>query len=275
MAVLQMDLYSRCLQRNVAVTVILPVDTTEFESQPLPPEQQFPTVYLLHGFYGNTYDWLYKCPMPLLAKKYNVAFVLPSGENHFYVDMPNGEHYSKFVGEELVEQTRRIFPLSRKREETYLAGMSMGGFGTFLNGFRYANTFGYIVSLSPAVFSSDVLLARVNDTLASNLQGQDAYIRSRPFLESVFGKLEDMDGSDNDIYKLYLEAASSEHGSPKIYLACGTEDAIYPLSIRFRDFLMDNNAPLTFKDGPGVHDWAFWNEYLEDALETFLPDNRK
>ena len=60
---------------------------------------------------------------------------MPSGDNSFYIDqlLPNQE-YGKFIGQELVEITRRAFPLAHKREETILAGLSMGGFGLYLYG---------------------------------------------------------------------------------------------------------------------------------------------
>ena len=210
-----------------------------------------------------------------LAVRHHVAFVLPSAENHFYVDMPSGEHYSRYAGEELVEMTRRLFPLSRKREETFIGGMSMGGFGSLLNGFRWSETFGWMVVLSPAILNTEFLQKQVQPVSgpagSGNITGSESFPRRRDFLESVFGPFEEVDGSERDIFAMYRKAAASPAGSPQIYLACGTEDALYPKVCYFRDFLLAEGAPLTFRDGPGIHDWAFWNTYLEDALETFLP----
>ena len=44
-----------------------------------------------------------------------------------------------------------MFPLSDKREDTFIGGLSMGGFGAMRNGLKYADTFGRIVALSPAL----------------------------------------------------------------------------------------------------------------------------
>ncbi|MBQ1356081.1 MAG: acetylesterase [Solobacterium sp.] len=273
MATIQLDLYSRCLQRNVPVTVIIPADTVEFESQPLPPEEPYPAFYLLHGFFGNQNDWVFKGLLQQLAVKYRVAFILPSGENHFYLDMPSGEHYSRYIGEELVEQTRRLFPLSRRREDTIIGGLSMGGFGSLLNGFRWNENFGWIVSLSPAIFSTAMLKERTGPEAmkSGNFTAADSFPLRKDFLLAAFGPFDEVDGSDKDIFAMYRQAVASACGSPQIYLACGTEDRLYPKVALFRDFLQKEGAPLTFKDGPGIHDWLFWNTYLEDALETFLP----
>ena len=70
----------------------------------------------------------------------------------FYMDHPNAnENYSEFIGKELVKITRRMFPLSHKKEDTFIAGLSMGGYGAIRNGLKYHDTFGYIAGLSSAM----------------------------------------------------------------------------------------------------------------------------
>ena len=106
---------------------------------------------------------------------------------------------------------------------------------------------------------------------SGNFTAADSFPLRKDFLLTAFGPFDEVDGSDKDIFAMYRQAAASACGSPQIYLACGTEDRLYPKVALFRDFLQKEGAPLTFKDGPGIHDWLFWNTYLEDALETFLP----
>lgn len=82
----------------------------------------------------------------------NLAVVMPAGENAFYVDQPSiGAMHGQFIGEELVEITRKMFPLSRKREDTFIGGLSMGGFGALRNGLKYHDTFGAVICLSGAL----------------------------------------------------------------------------------------------------------------------------
>ena len=172
-----------------------------------------------------------------------------------------------------MEFRRVLFRSSRKREDTIIGGLSMGGFGSLLNGFRWHETFGWIVSLSPAIFNTAMLKERTGPEAmkSGNFTAADSFPLRKDFLQAAFGPFDEVDGSDKDVFTAYRKAAASPCGSPKIYLACGTEDALYPKVAQFRDFLQEQDAPLTFKDGPGIHDWLFWNAYLEDALETFLP----
>lgn len=77
---------------------------------------------------------------------------MPSGENRFYLDdEKSGELYGEFIGKELVEFTRKLFPLSDKREDTFIAGLSMGGYGAIRNGLKYAENFGCVIGLSAAL----------------------------------------------------------------------------------------------------------------------------
>ena len=112
----------------------------------------YKTLYLLHGLLGNCTDWVMNTNIQRLAEDRNLAVVMPSGENSFYVNqiLPNND-FGEYIGRELVEMTRRMFPLSHKREDTFIAGLSMGGFGALRNGLKYHETFGYIAVLSGAL----------------------------------------------------------------------------------------------------------------------------
>lgn len=69
---------------------------------------------------GNYTDWVTGTCIKRWAEEKNLAVVMPSGANMFYMDHPNAnENYSEFIGKELVKITRRMFPLSYKRRYIY------------------------------------------------------------------------------------------------------------------------------------------------------------
>lgn len=152
MALLQVSLFSQALKRTVPVTVILPSDKVLSYGDGFRKDKPYKTLYLLHGLLGNYTDWTSNTNIQRLAEDRNLAVVMPSGENSFYIDqpLPNND-FGKYIGRELVELTRRMFPLSHRREDTFIAGLSMGGFGAIRNGLKYYDTFGYIAGLSSAV----------------------------------------------------------------------------------------------------------------------------
>lgn len=149
---------------------------------------------------------------------------MPSGENKFYVDHPQSNAYfSKFIGEELVPFTRRSFPLSTKREDTFIGGLSMGGYGAMVNGLKYHEIFGSIVALSSA-FILD-LIVRSNDNSSNPLH-------RRSYYESIFGNLDEIKGNDKDYIALVNRLEISQ--IPDIYMACGTEDSLlYRFNVKF------------------------------------------
>ena len=151
MALMEVNFFSKALMRPVTMNVILPADKVFFGEETEEENKPFKTLYLLHGVMGNYTDWVTGTCIKRWAEEKNLAVVMPSGANMFYMDHPNAnENYSEFIGKELVKITRRMFPLSHKKEDTFIAGLSMGGYGAIRNGLKYHDTFGYIAEIGRA-----------------------------------------------------------------------------------------------------------------------------
>jgi len=263
MALVKVDFFSQSLMRTVTINAIVPVDKfiTEVKKEMKP----YKTLYLLHGIFGNYTDWVSGTRIQRWAQDHDLVVIMPSGENKFYVDNEKSqEYYSRFIGEELVEFTRDLFPLSTKREDTFIAGLSMGGYGAIVNGLKYHKTFGYIAGLSSALLI---------DNIVHSVDGKDIpYINRRSYLESVFGDLDELIGSDKD-YKALVSQLDPKD-IPHIYLAVGTEDDLVKNNREFRDFLLEHHIDLTYEEGPGAHEWDFWDRYIYRVLQ-WLPVNSK
>ena len=254
MAIMEVQLVSHALMRCVPVQVILPADKWNPDGT-LMPRRKFKTLYLLHGLWGSCTDWLTCSRIRQWAEKRDLAVVMPSGDNSFYVDRPeSGNNYGEFLGRELIEMTRRMFPLSEKREDTFIAGLSMGGFGAMRNGLKYADTFGAIASLSGAFHVMDY------EALGAS---------SKAFGDALFGSQEKMKKTDLNPRMLARTLAKAGK-KPKIYMSCGTEDSLMPSNRDFRALLEDNGFDVTWYEGPGGHNWDFWNEDICRILD-WLP----
>lgn len=256
MALIQVNFVSAALQRTVPLQVILPIDKWSPAGR-LSQEKKFKTLYLLHGYLGNYTDWVSGTRIQRWAEERDLCVVMPSGDNAFYVDRPaTGNCYGQFIGQELVEVTRRMFPLSRKREDTFIGGLSMGGFGAMRNGLKYHDTFGAIISFSGVLALFDEWKNASADADFS-------------FQEELFGSYDLTVNSDiNPIWLANNLAGAKE--LPDIYIACGTEDFLINHSRYFRDLLLKNGFRVTYEEGPGGHDWDFWDTYIKKVLE-WLP----
>ena len=126
MAIIRMSVFSRVMSRMINVDVILPAENDINGKEP----KDLKTLYLLHGFTDNQEAWIIGTQIALYAKAHHLCVVMPVGENSFYTDQTAaGRDYGRFIGEELVQMTRRMFPLSHRREDTFIGGNSMGGYG--------------------------------------------------------------------------------------------------------------------------------------------------
>lgn len=261
MALIKVDFFSQSLMRTVTIQAILPVDKILKPGEKLPPQKPLKTLYLLHGIFGNDTDWVSGTRIQRWAQDYNLAVIMPSGENKFYVDNDKShEYYSRFIGEELVDITRRLFPLSTLREDTFIAGLSMGGYGAIINGLKYHQTFGYIAGLSSALILDMVVKAQDGDNIP--------YMFKKSYLESVFGPIDEIMGSDKD-YKALIENISKED-VPHMYMTCGTEDSLLKNNQEYYQFLKEHSISVFYEEGPGGHEWDFWDRYILKVLQ-WLP----
>ena len=267
MALIRVDFISESLKRTVTINAILPTDKFVRPGSPKPEKKPFKTLYLLHGIFGNYTDWVTGTRIQRWAQDNDLAVIMPSGENGFYVDHPGrgDQLYGEFIGQELVRFTRDLFHLSSKREDTYIAGLSMGGYGALRNGLKYAETFGCIGALSSALVLDQAMLSTDDEPM---------FLHQRSYFESVFGDLNQLVGSDKDPRALFLDLKESNRPVPKIYMACGIDDMLLKANQDYRDFLLDQNADLTYVEGFGSHEWDFWDAYIKEFI-AWLPLDSK
>ncbi|MEK5491765.1 alpha/beta hydrolase-fold protein [Paenibacillus sp. FSL R7-0297] len=259
MATLQISLQSKCLKREVTFNALLPVDLPEGLGLPVWAGQPLRSLYLLHGFSGSHSDWMSFSRIRELSDRYQIAVFMPAGENGFYVDDENRDaFYGEYVGRELVEFTRRMFPLSAASEDTWIGGLSMGGYGAIRNGLKYAEQFGRIIALSSALIPY-----RIAGIPPDYKDG----IASYSYYASVFGDLSRLLGSDKDPEQLVLDVKAKGLALPKLYMACGTEDMLLDVNRRFHQFLEGEGAGHHYVEGPGDHNWEYWDKHIEAALE--------
>ena len=255
MAFLQVDVQSVALHRKTHINVFLPTDV--YPSVPGP----YPTLYLLHGIFGNSSSWVTSSNVQRYAEAKHVAVVMPDGENGFYLDHPDYMNdYAAWVGEELMESTRRMFPLSHERADTWLGGLSMGGYGALRNGLLHPETFGTIIA-----FSSALILESLSAPKKEGPVANEAYMRA------MFGDPATILESDKSPLFLAKELVRSGKPLPKLYLSCGEQDGLCSANAAFADAVKALGFDLTFRTTPGNHDWDFWEQEIRHVLLDWIP----
>ena len=261
MALLQLTYDSKALHRQTTLNVVLPMDKyykdfANYQEKPLK------TLYLLHGYNGNFSDWNNNTRVQRWAVERNLALIMPSGDNSFYVDK-QGADYGKWIGEELVEVTRHFFHLSERREDTFIGGFSMGGYGALRNGLKYADTFSHVVCFSSACAMFDE-------------KNRHKYQHSMTSADDFMLTLDQFKDSDRnpDVLIRNLVERKKENPDfrfPRFYVSCGTEDGLLNDNREFRDKLLTNGFDVTYYEGEGGHEWFFWDREIKKVFDSFLP----
>lgn len=249
MAYLIVQFYSDVLALQTSMSVILPEKTTRIPNM-------YPALYLLHGRTGDHTSWMRNTSVERYVSDKEIVIIMPEVHNSYYADMEYGPDYFKFLTEELPLIARSFFHIDPDRESTFICGLSMGGYGAFKAALQYPETYSTAGSFSgPLDLSSRMRIGIEND---------------EPGIEkmfiSCFGKGVNIEGSENDLFFLAKKALSTKRRLPILYQCCGIDDFLYQGNRRFLDFCRENSIALTYEEGPGGHDWDYW----DGAIKSFL-----
>ncbi len=262
----RMEFHARTIMQHANFSFVLPNDVEMEEVEDLRHYDREPmNLILLHGLTGTDTDWLYGGNAQWMAIQYNVNIFMPTTGNSFYLDKGyEGANYASFIGEELPDYISSTFGIELKRENTLIGGLSMGGYGSIHTALAYPDRFSACIALSSALHVREMA-----EELKNNESGGVIPVTMTRELFGDPGKL--LDSDKNPEYQ-YEKLAERKAEIPRIYLACGTEDALIGANREFRDFLREEDADLIYEEGPGKHNWVFWNEYLDRGLAALLSE---
>ncbi len=252
MALMRLDFFSDVLKVDSAVQIIVP---QQCERSPQVGPPPYKVLYLLHGLKQNETSYLRNSHIERYVQNSNLVVVLPSVGRSFYTDQKKGYPYFTYLTEELPRLLAGLLPISTKREDTAIAGLSMGGYGALKAALTNPDQYGFAASMSGAL---DLV------SLAIRLQDQSLPFPSE--FENTFGPLSCLAGSDDDLFALVGKLGSRQ---PRLYITCGTEDFLYEDNNRFVKAFSDK-LHLCYETMPGSHTWSFWDAALLRVLSSLL-----
>ena len=248
--ILKGNLYSKVLDMETGITVITP--------QSKRVEKPYKVMYLLHGLCGSSSDFCDYTMLPFYAWEADVMFILPEVQRSFYTDMKYGLKYFTYITEELPELCENHFKISTQREDTYIGGVSMGGYGALKCALSKPEQYSGCCAIAPAALNMREFLRQLE---------QGEFGKMHPDLKAVYGERFEWLPS-NDILELFKKAI--EKGTvPKIYHACGTEDFLYDSNNTFSKIISKTNADYKYETWSGGHDFNFFNQALFKGLKEF------
>lgn len=257
MALINCSFHSEVLQIASSMNVIVPQpryvtggNNGKVNNTKKSENSEYPVLYLLHGLSDDHTIWQRRTSIERYVDGMDLVVVMPAVNRSFYTDMAYGQKYWTFIGQELPFIVKNLFPVSDKREDTFVAGLSMGGYGAFKLALSYPEKFAAGASLSGVLD----IAASIDDDLSEQWK-------------LVFGDEIKVKNTDNDLLYLAKKVAKSQDHKPRLFQCCGTEDFLYNNNIRFRDFCNTLPIDLTYEEESGTHEWGYWDTKIQRVLE--------
>lgn len=212
-----------------------------------PVEQPLKVLYLLHGLSDDASCWSRYSSVELFVRNESTVVVMPDGGRSFYADTAYGENYFTYLTQELPEWIRFMFPVSEKREDTFIAGLSMGGYGALKTALTYPERYGGVAGFSSVC---------------------DVRKRSDELIQMTATLGHDPDWDALDLFTLAKKAEKAPQ-KPKIYQWCGTSDFLYQENKEFQKLMETLDYDYSFFESEGDHMWRCWNEQIQKAMVFF------
>ena len=259
MALFEMSYFSKALQTTVSLNVLMP-ERSDTDSLAGIPDGSFKTLYLLHGLRGDRNAWMRNTAIERYAEKYGIAVIMPEVGRSWYTDTQYGAKYFTFITDELPQVCQGYFKgLSSKREDNFIIGLSMGGYGAIKAALTYPERYFGCASLSGSL---------------------DITRRGRPVRmdewKSIFDyEMTDPTSLDDTAHDLfYLAKRNRKNGNefPKMFLWCGTEDVLITVNRQYHDLLNELEVEHYYAESEGDHTWQWWDLHIRPAIEYLLKE---
>jgi len=252
MALIRLDHVPVTVQVNLPLNIILP-GPGEMGSIPL---RQRKVLYLLHGLSDDASAWQRYTAIETIASSYGLVVVMPSVGRSFYADLPNGQKYFTYLVEELPQYLSDVFNLAPARQDTLIAGNSMGGYGAFKAAFLHPERYA-----AAASFSGVLSLAFLNAFPDDPRQKEFAH---------TFGDLDKLAGSPNDPATWFQQAAQDPTALPRLFMSCGRQEDLYPLNRMVHAALQSLSIQVEYHEEDAQHDWLNWDAQIRRFLAWAL-----
>jgi S-formylglutathione hydrolase FrmB len=245
MATLQFTFPSKVLRSQAEIRAVIPEQGDDFA-----------VLWVLHGANADANEWFDNSSIQRLARSRNLAVVGTSIFNGFGVNMAHGMRYADYLENEWIPAVRALLPcLSHARERNFMAGASMGGFAAFRLALNRPDLF-----CRAGAFAGSIGMPMIFERFERGIQpGNDDFYHA-------FGSYQNLVGNGNDV--IHRAQQCVQNGTiPKLYMFCGTEDFGYALNLIARDDLRKMGADVTWRQGPGEHNFDCWDMWLPDFLD--------
>ena len=250
-----LSLKSKLLNMDRKYAIYLPPD---YETS----QRSYPVLYLLHGGGDDQTGWVQFGEVQNITDKAiregtatPMIIVMPdanTGRRGYSNDASNTWHYEDFFFQELIPFIEKIYRVKTEKRYRAVAGLSMGGDGTFTYALHHPELFAAACPLSAGtgpinLDSTRAKLKRDNNNIDDS--AVTAYYKRQSVLELV----NNMPDSSKKAVRWYID--------------CGDDDFSYEGNCLVHIAMRKKNIPHEFRTRDGAHNWTYWRTALPEVLQ--------
>lgn len=248
MALIRINHKSTVLGKASDIAIIAPEE---------PKREKLRVLYLLHGLSDDYSAWLrYTSIERYLKYNTDTVVVMPDAQKSFYTDMVHGNKYYTYIAEEIPKFLSSLFNISKEREDTYIAGLSMGGYGAFKIALKNPDIYSAAASFSGALDIAGI--TNLNDDFKRETV-------------TILGENYSLEESSENLFYLLKKDMPQK---PRLLQMCGTEDFLYQFNQNFKQRIENKEFEYEYYEAPGEHNWDFWDSCIKYALKFFKIENK-
>ena len=250
-----LSLTSKILNGERKYAVYLPPD---YETS----ERSYPVLYLLHGGGDDQTGWIQFGEVLHIADKSihegkatPMIIVMPDANTgrRGYFNGPKGDwNYEDFFFDELIPYVEKTYRIKSQKRYRAVAGLSMGGGGSFIYALHRPDLFS---SACPLSASTGPLTLEDTQRYINRRGGEEA---TPSELESYFNKY--------SVVQLVRKMPTEQLTAVKWYIDCGDDDFLFEGNSLVHIAMKKREVPHEYRVRDGAHTWSYWRESLPEVL---------
>jgi enterochelin esterase-like enzyme len=245
---------SKILKGDRRYAVYLPPD---YETS----QRSYPVLYLLHGGGDDQTGWVQFGELLHIADKAiregiatPMVIVMPdasAGQRGYFNNLKNDWRYEDFFFDEFMPYVEKTYRIKNEKRYRAVAGLSMGGGGSFMYALHHPELFSSACPLS--AYIGPLTLEEAKTFLArSNQKGTDAEV------DAYFKR--------HNALTLINEIKDDQKKAVRWYIDCGDDDFLYEGNSLVHIAMRKKEIPHEFRVRDGGHTWTYWRTALPDVL---------
>lgn len=232
----------------------------------LPPgyntsERSYPVLYLLHGSGDDQTGWVQFGEVLHIADKAikegkcaPMIIAMPdanTGRRGYFNSVKGDWRYEDFFFEELMPYVEKTYRIRAERRYRAIAGLSMGGGGTFMYALHHPELFSSACPLSAYV--GPLTIEKLKKQLERN---KEKYNEAE--IQSYY--------ENHDAVQLINNMPKEEVSKVRWYIDCGDDDFLYEGNSLVHIAMRKKEIPHEFRIRDGGHNWTYWRSALPEVL---------